>query len=48
MNSPESDQATDPWGRVSEDGSVYVRTAEGERKVGQWPDGDPAEALAFF
>jgi polyhydroxyalkanoate synthesis regulator phasin len=48
VNSPESDQATDPWGRVSEDGSVYVRTAEGERKVGQWPDGDPAEALAFF
>jgi hypothetical protein len=27
---------------------VYVRTSEGERKVGQWPDGDPAEALAFF
>jgi hypothetical protein len=33
---------------VAEDGTVYVRTAEGERKVGQWPDGDPAEALAFF
>ena len=48
MNSSESDQATDQWGRVSEDGSVYVRTSEGERKVGQWPDGDPAEALAFF
>ncbi len=38
----------DPWGRVSEDGSVYVRTSGGERKVGQWPDGDPAEALSFF
>lgn len=48
MNSSESDQATDLWGRVSEDGSVYVRTSDGERKVGQWPDGDPAEALAFF
>ncbi len=48
MNSPESDQAADPWGRVSEDGSVFVRTGDGERKVGQWPDGDPAEALAFF
>ena len=48
MNSSESDQATDQWGRVSGDGSVYVRTSEGERKVGQWPDGDPAEALAFF
>ena len=44
----EHDQTTDPWGRVSEDGSVYVRTGAGERKVGQWPDGDPAEALAFF
>jgi hypothetical protein len=39
---------TDPWGRVTEDGSVYVRTDDGERLVGQWPDGDPAEALAFF
>jgi hypothetical protein len=48
VNSSESDQATDPWGRVSEDGSVYVRTSDGERKVGQWPDGDPSEALAFF
>ena len=48
MNSSESDQATDDWGRVSDDGSVYVRTADGERKVGQWPDGGPAEALAFF
>jgi hypothetical protein len=44
----EPDQSTDPWGRVSGDGSVYVRTSAGERKVGQWPDGDPAEALAFF
>jgi hypothetical protein len=44
----EHQQATDPWGRVSEDGSVYVRTGSGERKVGQWPGGDPAEALAFF
>ena len=23
--------ATDPWGRVAEDGTVYVRTADGER-----------------
>jgi hypothetical protein len=27
---------------------VYVRTAEGERKVGQWLGGDPAEGLEFF
>ena len=48
MNSAESNPATDPWGRVAEDGTVFVRSGEGERSVGQWPDGDPAEALAFF
>jgi hypothetical protein len=42
------DRPGDPWGRVADDGSVYVRTRDGERMVGQWPDGDPAEALAFF
>jgi hypothetical protein len=33
---------------VAEDGTVYVRTGEGERVVGQWPGGDPAEVLAHF
>ena len=36
------------WGRVADDGTVYVRTAQGERAVGQWPDGDPAEVLQHF
>ena len=36
------------WGRVDEDGTVYVRTADGERAVGQYPEGSPEEALAFF
>jgi len=36
------------WGRVSDDGTVYVRTADGERSVGQVPDSTPEEALAFF
>ena len=36
------------WGRVAEDGTVFVRTAEGERSVGQYPEGSPEEALAFF
>ena len=40
--------ANDPWGRVDEDGTVYVRTAEGEREVGSWQAGSPDEALAFF
>ena len=36
------------WGRVDPDGTVYVRTADGERAVGQYPEGTPEEALAFF
>ena len=40
--------ASDPWGRVDEDGTVYVKTAGGERVVGSWQAGSPAEALAFF
>ncbi len=38
----------DPWGRVDADGTVYVRTAGGERVVGSWQAGSPDEALAFF
>ncbi|MEV1244698.1 DUF349 domain-containing protein [Nonomuraea sp. NPDC050022] len=40
--------STDPWGRVDDDGTVYVRTAEGERAVGSWQAGEPDEALAYF
>ncbi|HYG92785.1 MAG TPA: DUF349 domain-containing protein [Nocardioides sp.] len=36
------------WGRVGDDGTVYVRTADGEREVGQMPDASPEEALAFY
>lgn len=39
---------SEQWGRVGDDGTVYVRTAEGERSVGQYPAGSPEEALAFF
>jgi hypothetical protein len=40
--------ASDPWGRVAEDGTVFCRTAEGEREIGSWQAGSPDEALAFF
>ncbi|MGE5137581.1 MAG: DUF349 domain-containing protein [Gemmatimonadota bacterium] len=40
--------ANDPWGRVDADGTVYVRTAEGERVIGSWQAGTPEEALAFY
>ncbi len=36
------------WGRVAHDGTVYVKTGDGERSVGQYPEGTPEEALAFF
>lgn len=36
------------WGRVAEDGTVYVRTADGERAVGQYPEGTAEEALTFY
>ncbi|SER54788.1 protein of unknown function [Propionibacterium cyclohexanicum] len=35
-------------GRVDPDGTVYVITSAGERRVGQVPDVSPDEALAFF
>jgi hypothetical protein len=37
-----------PWGRVGDDGTVFVREAEGERAVGQYPDATPEEALAYY
>jgi Domain of Unknown Function (DUF349) len=36
------------FGRVADDGTVFVRTGDGERAVGQWPGGDPEAALAFY
>ncbi|MFE9094539.1 DUF349 domain-containing protein [Streptomyces sp. NPDC007264] len=40
--------SSDPWGRVDETGTVYVRTADGEEVVGSWQAGSPEEALAYF
>ena len=43
-------EVSDPtgWGRVDDDGTVYVRTAEGERAVGSWQAGEPAAGLAHY
>ncbi|HEU4514386.1 MAG TPA: DUF349 domain-containing protein [Nocardioidaceae bacterium] len=41
-------QPAETWGRVTEDGTVFVRTADGERQVGQMPDATAEEALAFY
>ncbi|MCQ4082763.1 DUF349 domain-containing protein [Streptomyces sp. RB6PN25] len=40
--------SSDPWGRVDEAGTVYVRTSDGERVVGSWQAGSPEEALAYY
>jgi hypothetical protein len=48
VNDSQPGQPADQWGRVAEDGSVFVRTADGERQVGQMPDATPEEALAFY
>ncbi|MFQ6398295.1 DUF349 domain-containing protein [Nocardia sp. KC 131] len=42
--------ASDPaeWGRVDEDGTAWVKTADGDRVVGSWQAGDAAEGLAHF
>ncbi len=39
---------TTDFGRVEEDGTVYVLEGNTEREVGQVPDTSPEEALAFF
>jgi hypothetical protein len=36
------------FGRVDEDGTVYVKTSTGERAVGSWQAGTPEEGLAHF
>src|SRR5215207_8712075 len=40
--------ASNEWGRVDAEGTVYVRTAEGERAVGSWHAGTPEEGLAHY
>ena len=42
--------ASDPskFGRVEEDGTAWVKTADGERQIGSWQAGDAAEGLAHF
>ena len=41
-------QNEQPWGRVDENRTVYVREGDTEREVGQFPDGTAEEALAYY
>ena len=36
------------WGRVDADGTVWVRTSDGERAVGSYPGASEEAALAYF
>jgi len=36
------------FGRVTDDGTVFVTTADGEKQVGQYQAGTPSEGLEFF
>ncbi len=36
------------WGRIDDDGTVYVRTADGERAIGSWQAGDADAGLAYY
>src|SRR3954454_15673910 len=36
------------WGRIADDGTVYVRTADGERAIGSWQAGTPEEGIAYY
>lgn len=47
-SAPVSSSTSAEWGRVSEDGTVEVKEDGVWRVVGQYPDGTPEEALAYF
>ena len=36
------------WGRIDDAGTVYVKTADGEREVGSWQAGDPEAGIAYY
>jgi len=40
--------ASNEWGRVDDDGTVYVRTDDGERVIGSWQAGAPEDGLALY
>ncbi|MFI6028305.1 DUF349 domain-containing protein [Amycolatopsis magusensis] len=45
---PPAEPHPDRWGRVDEEGTVYVRGADGERAIGVWQAGTPEEGLLHF
>ena len=41
-------KTAEAFGRVADDGTVFVKDGEGEREVGQFPDASKKEALALY
>ena len=36
------------WGRIDDQGTAYVKTADGEREIGSWQAGDAEAGLAYY
>jgi hypothetical protein len=36
------------WGRIADDGAVFVKTADGEREIGSWQAGDAEAGMQFY
>ncbi|MFC3455587.1 DUF349 domain-containing protein [Amycolatopsis speibonae] len=45
---PPAEPSPSAWGRVDDEGTVYVTTADGERAVGVWQAGSPDEGLLHY
>lgn len=45
---PNAEAHPERWGRIDDEGTVYVRTADGERAVGIWQAGTPEEGLLHY
>lgn len=40
--------AQSQWGRIADDGTVFVTTADGEREIGSWQAGDAEAGMRFY
>ncbi|WP_409491755.1 DUF349 domain-containing protein [Amycolatopsis sp. cmx-11-12] len=45
---PPAEPSPSAWGRVDDEGTVYVNTPDGERAVGVWQAGSPDEGLLHY
>jgi hypothetical protein len=39
---------TSDWGRIDDDGTVYLRTADGDRVIGSWHAGSAQDGIEFY